>query len=1349
MLNGLPSVKTAHKRPSRSNSASSSVVTIKKASGTSSRSNSRAPPSRIRPDSPDELERKLTNLTKAASANEQNRRRSTSFNQRARSGDPQELVNGLQHWSQATHSSKGSHENGQIGHRSQSSHSKRASVGAAPPSSYAQRTKSIDEPLPPQGIGRVKQSPHKRIRRDPPPMPENGLILPSVVTLPTPSPFLDAGSASASSTATATPLTSEIMTSSTHITAPTDYFGEKWKKRSPNPSQEFKIEANRGRREGEGSSRTAQQREIMQPISPNSKRRQQPNLSTSGSSKDLIPRSSHSRQREGSPSSSGENGIGGSMSSSHSERERGRSRPPKSSSQKTMLSRALAKANTAVLLDNAHNFAGAIEAYADACVLLGQVMLHSSGSEDRKKLETIRTTYSNRIVELRALDAEQRLAEKTLPTRPESSDGAGNSSDFESEEELPTIETATEKRVITSSYITETRNPPTNYESFSSRAAQTNLALPFGSQRTIETSSYYRDLSPAATAPRSSYHLSVDSQSSVDSRMDPRYMPPPLSPKRAVTEKQEMKDTSRHSLFVGNSTADSSQHSRDISNESTSWLDTIDESGASSTSSLHSRSSSLAYKPVQIRQSIRLDTEFGAELDAAIDAAYDEESDIGEDLMKESSIAERRENVELAKQEVKTLEREAQQLAEERRIQEEKLRRARKGSIGLEYLDDEAEEEERLLEEMTKGYVMEDFKFDLKSKSALPRESNSSGFSGRTYGSSTGSQAATTATSLTTLADAQSTNAKTLPPALPPPLGALPPPPAPTSEPPAPPAPAIALPQPSSMHQAYTGRPPSFGQSPGPSVRDRRLSGTNATQLLVETSRKAPREVKQHPVKIQATPINPELLAAATREKPSSELKAPGDTSEPPTARPLPPVTALQPLTPLTSIHSGDSIPSNSPATPAIPIPTSQPDSTTDISVPRSPGFTVKSKSMPAHPAALRKNMSSSSLKIRNLLGVNTDGLDPSPITPGSAAFPGAIDARKMADSITPIQPTPTAVVFTLGGVPTENDLLDDSIQSPATPQTPHRAVLNAPVPLEPCPESFLLRPFWLMRCLYQTIAHPRGGYLSSKLFVPRDIWRVKNVKLKGTEDKATQCDLLTVALLKLARVDNLDADAVLEEMQHFETVMDQVRQTLSKKLGSEVGLQGSASLFKGVSSHVDEAKEGSDALSLKGNTGGKYLASWRKLRSKSSGSSGISAYTQLPTKDNGHNSLNMPSLPMTSDAAPRRRMPKSNLSNLTFTGPNAQYMGSLARLFDAAQYLGKFSHSHSACASANDGTDQIARQVEDPGLRCSSKTHVGLELAARTAAEFFGFYICRFALNDVGMLLDKFIKRGSEWVLA
>lgn len=59
-------------------------------------------------------------------------------------------------------------------------------------------------------------------------------------------------------------------------------------------------------------------------------------------------------------------------------------------SQKAMLSKALQKANTAVLLDNAANFEGAMDAYSEACQLLQLVMLRSSGGSGEKlKLQEI------------------------------------------------------------------------------------------------------------------------------------------------------------------------------------------------------------------------------------------------------------------------------------------------------------------------------------------------------------------------------------------------------------------------------------------------------------------------------------------------------------------------------------------------------------------------------------------------------------------------------------------------------------------------------------------------------------------------------------------------------------------------------------------------------------------------------------------------------------------------------------------------------------------------------------------------------------------------------------------------
>lgn len=366
---------------------------------------------------------------------------------------------------------------------------------------------------------------------------------------------------------------------------------------------------------------------------------------------------------------------------------------------------------------------------------------------------------------------------------------------------------------------------------------------------------------------------------------------------------------------------------------------------------------------------------------------------------------------------------------------------------------------------------------------------------------------------------------------------------------------------------------------------------------------------------------------------------------------------------------------------------------------------------------------------MRNMSVATPDIPTDSPGTPSSSTFPAFDYQKSIANGVPLTLPTPTGAHFTLNGLPTGGlYLFDSNIHSPTSPGSPNPAADNAPIPLEPCPESFLSRPFWLMRCLYQTIAHPRGGYLSTKLFIPRDVWRVKNVKIKAVEEKISNCDLLTAALLKLAQVDVYDADAILEEMQSLENVLDQVQATLAKKLGHEVGVQGSMSLFRSTS--MDDTGPAADSTSSSKTASGSsrsYLSSWRKLRSKNSN---INSATPVSNgKEGGKENLTMPSLPMTS--TPSERRSKRDLTQLEFAGPNANYMGALARLFDAAQVL-----------------DQIAHQVEDPGLKHSSPTHVGLELSTRHAAEFFGFYVCRFALNDVSMMLDKFIKRGSEWVL-
>ena len=180
----------------------------------------------------------------------------------------------------------------------------------------------------------------------------------------------------------------------------------------------------------------------------------------------------------------------------------------------------------------------------------------------------------------------------------------------------------------------------------------------------------------------------------------------------------------------------------------------------------------------------------------------------------------------------------------------------------------------------------------------------------------------------------------------------------------------------------------------------------------------------------------------------------------------------------------------------------------------------------------------------------------------------------------------------------------------------------------------------------------------------------MKNIKLKNVEEKVASCDLLTAALLKLGKVDTLDANAVLEEMQFFETVMEQVQSTLSKKLGSDVGVQGATQMFK-VSGTMDESVLNFEASAPKMNTANSKYLSWRKLRSKNTSGQGLpSIVTSNIFKDGSKEGPTMKSLPMTT--MPNPRFPKRDVNQIQCLGPNPSYMGALARLCDAAQILGK-----------------------------------------------------------------------------
>ena len=386
-MNSSSALKSHRRKSSRTNSTSSSVVTVKLVAGLSSRSGSRTPHSRPRPRSPDQLGPQLAALLSSAESISEGRR-SSSCSRPSSSSGIQHGVGNLNRWSHSTTSSTSGQESGQ-GRRRKGSASGPSSTGyASRPSlvplerfassavgatqsatSYARRAEDVQS----LSHGSLGRSPQGQIEAHettseihPPPLLSSSLLSSSGFQSDT------------SSSVSATPLTSDMPSSSATTSAPSDYFGEKWRVRSD-------------------GSRTSRKRDSVQVSSSQNLRdrtleaalatRRLPPANSPSPSPDTKSRN-HRAGRHGKASRAHTGvDVGSSISSTNSDRERPRRQ--RSPTQKTMLSKALAKANTAVLLDNALNYEGAMGAYQDACKLLHEVMMRSSGEDDKRKLEAI------------------------------------------------------------------------------------------------------------------------------------------------------------------------------------------------------------------------------------------------------------------------------------------------------------------------------------------------------------------------------------------------------------------------------------------------------------------------------------------------------------------------------------------------------------------------------------------------------------------------------------------------------------------------------------------------------------------------------------------------------------------------------------------------------------------------------------------------------------------------------------------------------------------------------------------------------------------------------------------------
>lgn len=401
MASTLGKPPSQQRRLSRSNSVSpSSIITVQRAASLTSRNGTHPPVSGLRSQSPNESNSNPPNLSVRTLSPDSKRRASAIYSRPDSGTGVREGVGNLNRWSQSTVSSKSSST-----HNRASSFTRRLSGSF---SSFSGFTGPQTSPPNGKSVAKVYSSPKnspqklpKQSSRTPQPP-----TLPPIVTLSSSSQTVDAAD-SPSTVATVTPATAELLSPSTYSSNEPDYFGGKWKARSPVKSpQKHNAAVQRTATALSPLASTSPPRRVAQTGSPESRR--QPTTTGHAAalySKHNPSRSSHSDRYRGSRSGHSRNhgsgrGSGGteeesSGSSVRSSRDKTQRR--KTPSQKAMLSKALQKANHAVLLDNAQNFEGAMTAYGDACALLQQVMVRSSGPDDRRKLEAVVSKAVKRI----------------------------------------------------------------------------------------------------------------------------------------------------------------------------------------------------------------------------------------------------------------------------------------------------------------------------------------------------------------------------------------------------------------------------------------------------------------------------------------------------------------------------------------------------------------------------------------------------------------------------------------------------------------------------------------------------------------------------------------------------------------------------------------------------------------------------------------------------------------------------------------------------------------------------------------------------------------------------------------
>ncbi|CAO3594936.1 unnamed protein product [Absidia cylindrospora] len=259
------------------------------------------------------------------------------------------------------------------------------------------------------------------------------------------------------------------------------------------------------------------------------------------------------------------------------------------------------------------------------------------------------------------------------------------------------------------------------------------------------------------------------------------------------------------------------------------------------------------------------------------------------------------------------------------------------------------------------------------------------------------------------------------------------------------------------------------------------------------------------------------------------------------------------------------------------------------------------------------------------------------------------------------------------------------------------------------------------------------GGYVTPKLFIPKNLWHQSNIRLSSMDVKVAACESLILDLNRIEKWRNLDdIRGSLRLIESLEEVVDGLQVTLSKKLkrdslvdtnddtssiyspdGSVLQSNGSQGYSSGNGGHGSHGN-GSSSNGSGGTNGG-----------GNNGSNSISG-----VNNNGGGSINKRTQFMSWGSKLSKSVERMNNFSLTkVEDQHRHYIEVLQKLFIKLHMLEMwFQHYLKKDRQKNPHYDVLLTKL---GKVCDGINRV----------------VGGFVLRDIAILLGKWLKRGGVWV--